>query len=104
MSHIFDGLQRSEGECSDVDLSALSGVTELLQHAERRVTSRWESGISFTQSDEAKDVSGVTSLDLKRAPSAATVHDAPVIVTEPTRNDESADLVDKFSSLPVLPP
>jgi capsular exopolysaccharide synthesis family protein len=104
MSHIFDGLQRSEGECPDVDLSTLSGVTELLQHAERRVTSRWESGNSPTPSEETKGVARVKSLDLKGTPSVAAVNEAPVSVTEPTHTDEIADLFDKFSSLPVLPP
>ncbi len=45
MSQIFDGLQRSEGERSDTDLSTLSGVTELLQHAERRAAAKWETTV-----------------------------------------------------------
>ncbi len=36
MSHIFDALQKSEGERAGVDLRALSAATDLLQIAERR--------------------------------------------------------------------
>jgi capsular exopolysaccharide synthesis family protein len=103
MSHIFDGLQRSEGECSDIDLSALSGVTELLQHAERRATSRWQSAVSSKSSDGAKGADGGT-FDLKEMPSVATAHDAPVAVEEAAHADENACLFEKFGSLPVSPP
>lgn len=41
MSRIFDALQRSEAE-RGADLSGAAGATELLQHAERRAASNWE--------------------------------------------------------------
>jgi capsular exopolysaccharide synthesis family protein len=104
MSHIFDGLQRSEGECSDIDVSALSGVTELLQHAERRAASSWESAVLSKPSDGVKGTSAEALFDLKETTLVATGHDAPVAVAELVHADESADLFDKFSSLPVSPP
>jgi capsular exopolysaccharide synthesis family protein len=45
MSHIFDALQRSEGERSGVASPSLSEATELLRHAERRAASKWETGV-----------------------------------------------------------
>lgn len=54
MSHIFDGLQRSEGERSGIDLSALSGVTELLRRAERRAASKWETAVLPEPTDATK--------------------------------------------------
>jgi capsular exopolysaccharide synthesis family protein len=41
MSHIFDALQKSESELPGNDASDLSEVTEVLQRAEHRATSKW---------------------------------------------------------------
>jgi capsular exopolysaccharide synthesis family protein len=45
MSHIFDALQRSEAESAGIDPAALAEATELLQRAERRAVSQWESSL-----------------------------------------------------------
>jgi capsular exopolysaccharide synthesis family protein len=42
MSHIFDALQRSEGEAPGTGTPVSSEATELLRRAERRAASRWE--------------------------------------------------------------
>lgn len=102
MSHIFDGLQRSESECSDIDLSALSGVTELLRHAEHRATSKWKATLLSEPFDEAKGAVGDTSFDLKTMSPVATAHNAPVVVAKPALT-ESADMFGQFKSLQVLP-
>jgi capsular exopolysaccharide synthesis family protein len=45
MSHIFDGLRRSEADGPEIDPAALSGATELLQLAERKATLKWETTV-----------------------------------------------------------
>jgi len=42
MSQIFDALQRSEAENSGEDVSALKEATQILERAERRASSDWE--------------------------------------------------------------
>ena len=61
MSHIFDALQRSEAERSGIDLSALSGATELLQRAERQAASKWETAVLSEQPDATKSAERDTS-------------------------------------------
>ncbi len=51
MSHIFDGLQRAEGERGGVGLSTLPEVTELLQRTERRVASQWNNTAQYEHSE-----------------------------------------------------
>ena len=54
MSHIFDALQRSETESSGIDLSALPGVTVLLQRVERQAASKWEAAALSKESGAAE--------------------------------------------------
>jgi capsular exopolysaccharide synthesis family protein len=49
MSHIFDALQRSEGEGAGVEAPTPSEATELLRRAERRAASKWESAAQGRQ-------------------------------------------------------
>jgi capsular exopolysaccharide synthesis family protein len=104
MSHIFDGLQRSEIECSDADLATLSGVTELLQHAERRATSKWETARSSEPFDNANGTESPSSFDLKEISQIEALHAAPGVVTEPLLCTENATLFDQFASLQMSPP
>ena len=55
MSHIFDALQRSEGERSGNDSSQLAEATELLLRAERRVAAQWETSARIEQLPEAAE-------------------------------------------------
>jgi capsular exopolysaccharide synthesis family protein len=49
MSHIFDALQRSEGDPHSADGPASSAATEMLRRAERRASSRWEGAALLEQ-------------------------------------------------------
>jgi capsular exopolysaccharide synthesis family protein len=50
MSLIFDALQRSEAEHAGLDLSALSGATEVLRHAELRTVSEQKASVQAENS------------------------------------------------------
>lgn len=53
MSRIFDALEWSEAERSGADLSSMS-ATELLERAERKVTSKWNAGPIVDQAGTSK--------------------------------------------------
>jgi capsular exopolysaccharide synthesis family protein len=102
MSQIFDGLQRSEAERSGIDLSALSGVTELLQIAERRAAAKWETTILSEQSAATKAPDRETPSYLQEVLPVAAEVKTSAIATEPSpADDESRDLFSQFQSLPV---
>jgi capsular exopolysaccharide synthesis family protein len=58
MSRIFDALQRSEGEHSEIDVAGLPEGPELLRRVEHRVASERGSAVSSHQDREAARVSG----------------------------------------------
>jgi capsular exopolysaccharide synthesis family protein len=101
MSQIFDGLQRSEAERSGIDLSALSGVTELLQLAERRAAAKWETTSLSEQSAATKGPDRETLSYLQEALPVATEVETSATTTESSPTDESQDLFSQFQSLPV---
>ena len=104
MSHIFDGLQRSEGERSAVDLSALSGVTGLLRHIERRTASKWEAAVLPEPDNAAK--SGVRDgpFGLPGEPPLGPTPKAHSAF-ELSQTEECTDLFGQFRSLEIsLPP
>jgi capsular exopolysaccharide synthesis family protein len=98
MSHIFDGLQRSEGECPESDLATLSGATELLKRAERRATSKWESTV-LSELPVAKKDDDHTLFDLLDVSPVATAPEAPA-AAEP-RSTERLDPFSQFQSLKI---
>lgn len=75
MSNIFDALQRSEAESSGVNVEALSEATDLLQRAERRAVSTWE---SVTQNENAPSAVDqiAASIQIEPRGTAAAVMDA----------------------------
>jgi hypothetical protein len=99
MSQIFDGLQRLEAERSGIDLPELSGVTELLQRAELRAASRWETAVPDEQSDATKSVNHNTVGLLEMSQIAATPEAAAAV--EPLLNAEHLDPFRQFQSLKV---
>ncbi len=103
MSQIFDGLQRSEGERSGIDLSSLLGATELLQRAERRAASRWE-GTVLTEESEAARISDqeVTLGPSRMTPIAAEPEELEA--TEVSPSAERLDIFGQFKSLQVSLP
>src|SRR5271154_2786049 len=101
MSQIFDGLQRSEAERSGIDLSALSGVTELLQIAERRAAAKWETTTLSEQSAATKGTDREPPSHLQEVLPVATEVETSATATEPSPTDASRDLFSQFQSLPV---
>lgn len=97
MSHIFDGLQRSEDECSDIDISALSGVTELLRHVERRTAAKWETTLPSKQHEVPTSPDHDISSDIKERPSVADI----VTMANPRLVDEDIDLFGQCQPLQV---
>jgi capsular exopolysaccharide synthesis family protein len=99
MSHIFDGLQRSEGEHPESDLATLSGATELLRRAERRATSKWESTVLSEQPVATKGTEQ-TLLGLLDVSPVATAPEAPA-AAESLLPTECLDPFSQFQSLKV---
>jgi capsular exopolysaccharide synthesis family protein len=100
MSHIFDALQRSEAERSEIDLSALSGATELLQRAERRAASKWETAVLSEHFDASKSTERDMSFGLLAMPPVATEPEDPA-AAELSLTDERLDPFSQFQSLQV---
>jgi capsular exopolysaccharide synthesis family protein len=98
MSHIFDALQRSEAERSGIDLPALSGPTALLERAERRAASKWETAVLSEQPDTKKSTERDTSFGLLGVPPVAK---KPEGAAELSPTDERSELFGQFQSLPV---
>jgi capsular exopolysaccharide synthesis family protein len=104
MSQIFDGLQRSEGERSGIDLSSLLEATELLQRAERRAASKWEGTVLTEEPEATKNSDQETSFGLSGMTPVATEPEA-FEATEVSPSTERLDLFAQFKSLQVsLPP
>jgi capsular exopolysaccharide synthesis family protein len=102
MSHIFDALQRSDGEHSVINSVAPSGVTELLRRAERRAASKWETVALVEQPEVTKDAESGTSIEPKEGLSGAAAQE--VCTTEglsPTGG--GLDIFDQFQSIQVSP-
>ncbi len=100
MSHIFDGLQRSEAEFPGIDLSAVSGATELLQRAERRAASKWETMVRSEPSDTTKNADGDTSSGLPGVPPVATALETAA-ATDLSPTDKRLGVFGQFNSLQV---
>jgi capsular exopolysaccharide synthesis family protein len=100
MSHIFDALQRSEAERSGIDLSALSGATALLERAERRAASKWDTAILSEQPDATKSAETVTSFGLLGGPPIAT-ETGEAVPAELSPPDERFDPIGQFQSLQI---
>jgi capsular exopolysaccharide synthesis family protein len=100
MSHIFDALQRSEVERSGGDVSALLEATEMLQRAERRATSKWETAIFPEQPDGTKDPHRDASFGLSGERVVETTSGTPV-APELSQAEGRLDQFDQFQSLKV---
>jgi capsular exopolysaccharide synthesis family protein len=78
MSYIFDGLQRSEAERSDVDTSGTLRVTELLERAERRAVSKWETSVRSDQHSKKDSVTPREPLTENKVSAITEVSDSSV--------------------------
>jgi capsular exopolysaccharide synthesis family protein len=99
MSHIFDALQRSEAERSGINFSALSEATEMLQRAERRAASKWETAVLCEQPDAAKRADRDASFGLPGELPGTTP--ATSAVAEFSQTEERLDPFGQFQSLQV---
>jgi capsular exopolysaccharide synthesis family protein len=100
MSHIFDALQRSEAERSGINFSALSEATEMLQRAERRAASKWETALLCEQPDAAKRADRDVSFGLSGELPVGTTPAASA-VAEFSQTEERLDPFGQFQSLQV---
>jgi capsular exopolysaccharide synthesis family protein len=103
MSHIFDALQRSEGERAGIDSLAPSEATELLRNAERRAASRWETAIRTKKTVVRESAESDTTVRLLTAPPQVTKLevDAP---KEPLPADGQRNIFSQFQTLEVALP
>jgi capsular exopolysaccharide synthesis family protein len=103
MSHIFDALQRSEGERVGTDSLAPSEATELLRNAERRAASRWETAVRIKKTDFRESSETNTAVALLAAPSEVTKPEVPAQgVLSPTGNYQ--EIFSQFQTLDVALP
>ncbi|HEY1903593.1 MAG TPA: CpsD/CapB family tyrosine-protein kinase [Terracidiphilus sp.] len=104
MSHIFDALQRSEGERAEIDSTAPPEAIELLRNAERRAASKWKTAVLITKTDTRETAEGDTTVGLLTAPPEAMVPEAHA-QSEPSLADQHRDIFGQFQALEVvLPP
>jgi len=104
MSHIFDALQRSEGEFAAADSRSSSEATELLRRAERRTASKWETAVLTKQADVAESAESDT---LSRVQAVAVAPEETVREARGTSPHKPADthqeIFGQFQSLQVAP-
>ncbi len=100
MSHILDGLQRSESERSGSDSSAPKDPTELLRQIERRAASMWQASALVEPSSLATDAPSDTPFVRREGSRSATAAEAPSI-SEPLETDESGDVFNQFQPLQI---
>jgi len=100
MSHIFDALQRSEGENTGVDSPPMSEATELLRRAERRAALKWESAAQARQTGGNEGSERAELIELRPEAPAAT---APVARIEDIHAPahEQSDGFPQFQSIPI---
>jgi capsular exopolysaccharide synthesis family protein len=100
VSHIFDGLQKSESERFGIDSFAPKDATELLRHIERRASSTWEAAVhgepSFPMMESPRDTPFVRR---EGAMSATAVETPPA--SEFPASVEGEDIFDRFQPLQV---
>ena len=102
MSNIFDALQRSENEQAGSNSPRSAIATDLLQRAERRAVSHWETSVpdvarearSFTDSTEG------AALD----PTLLSEAVAATQSAEGLSANERSDILSRFESLPISLP
>lgn len=100
MSHIFEGLQKSESLRSGSDLSAPTDATELLRHIERRAASRWEAKVLAETSSPVIGIGRDTPFEQRPGPLNATAVEAPPS-SERSTTDGGEDVFGQFQALQI---
>ena len=101
MSHIFDALQKSEGEQAGADLRALSAAT-LLELAERRAAAAQETVACAEPSDAAKVAQHETPIAPQTLRSLGTAVESTVAAAP--LNDNYSEQFSHFQSLQISVP
>ena len=101
MSHIFDALQRSDGERSGIDSAVPSEATELLRRAERIATLKWETAALAGQSVTTEGAKSDTSIGPDEGLPSATQKVRSE--GEPSPTGGSLDIFGQFQSLQGTP-
>jgi capsular exopolysaccharide synthesis family protein len=104
MSHIFDALQRSEGESAGVNSPTPSEATELLRRAERRAALKWESAAQARQTGGTETAELAEVIELQpEAPSAPPLEARSE--DRPSLNGSSSahEHIDAFPQFPTIP-
>jgi capsular exopolysaccharide synthesis family protein len=102
MSHIFDALQRSDGERSAIDSAAPSGATELLRRAERRAALKWETAALVEQPEATEGAESETSIGPEEGLPDATAQEV-CAAGELSPTGGGLDIFGQFQSLQVSP-
>ena len=100
MSHIFDALQRSEGERAGMDSPAPAEATELLRNAERRAASKWETAVRVRKAESRESAAGEATVVVLPAPAEIGRPD-PVRPGEPALAENLQDVFSRFQDLQV---
>jgi capsular exopolysaccharide synthesis family protein len=104
MSHIFDALQRSEGEDRGVDAPSPAEATELLRRAERRAAMKWETAAIAKQTANVESAERAELFEFETAVAAATPTDVR-IEDGPGSAHAHSDGFPQFESIQMaLPP
>src|SRR5258708_1430665 len=104
MSRIFDALQRSEAEQSEIDLS--SGTTEVLKRSERRAAnmSRIFDALQRSEAEQSEiDLSSGTTEVLQRSERRAATKWETTVLSEQHNAAKSVDRGTSFSLPEVMP-
>lgn len=101
MSHIFDALQRSEGERPGNDSVESSEATELLRRSERRAVSKWEAAVRLKRKDPAEGAERGESLGLQTAAPGPRLREDSALEELPP-SDRRLDAFPHFQSLQVV--
>ena len=103
MSHIFDALQRSEGEHPGIDSVEPGEATELLRRAERRASSKWENAVLSKGTIAADRPEHDISIGLTEAAPVAAVPKATE-ANEQIPAERERDVFSQFESVQITLP
>ena len=98
MSHIFDALQRSEGETPDVGGPLSSEATEMLRRAERRATSKWETA-ALLEKEAPKSAGDEAASPSSAAASVLLLRPEESALTERSPEEEKQAVFKTFETL-----
>jgi len=100
VSHIFEGLQKSENLRSGGDSSAPTDAFELLRHIERRAASKWLTEVLAGPSSPLTDAGRDTPFEMREVPVDATPVETPS-ERELSATNAAEGIFDQFQPLQI---